>query len=60
MIKNLPAVWEMRETGCNPWVGKSPWGRKWPHTPVFSPGKSSGQRNLVGYSPWGRKESDMT
>ena len=26
--------------------------------PVFSPGKSHGQRSLVGYSPWGHKESD--
>ena len=34
--------------------------RKWQPTPVFSHGKSPGQRSLVGYSPWGRKESDMT
>ena len=27
-------------------------------TPVFSPGKSHGQRSLVGYSQWGRKESE--
>ena len=26
--------------------------------PVFSPGKSHGQRSLAGYSPWGHKESD--
>ena len=25
---------------------------KWPSTPVFSPGKSHGQRSLAGYSPW--------
>ena len=28
--------------------------------PVFSPGKSHGQRSLVGYSPWGHKQSDKT
>ena len=28
--------------------------------PVFSPGKSHGQRRLADYSPWGRRESDMT
>ena len=28
-------------------------------TPVFSPGKSHGQRSLVGYSPRGCKESDL-
>ena len=38
-----------------PWVGKIPWGRKWPPTPVCLPGKSHGQRNLAGYSPWGHK-----
>ena len=37
-----------------------PWRRAWQPTPVFSPGKSHGQRSLVGYSPWGRKESDTT
>ena len=26
--------------------------RKWQLTPVFLPGKCSGQRSLVGYSPW--------
>ena len=35
----------------NPWVGKIPWRRKWRPTPVFSPGKSHGQRSLVGYRP---------
>ena len=29
--------------------------RKWQPTPVFSPGKSHGQRSLAGYSPWGQK-----
>ena len=29
-------------------------------TPVFSPGKSHGQRSLAGYSPWGLTESDTT
>ena len=39
-------------------VGKIPWRRKWPPTPVFLPGKSHGQRSLAGYSPCGRKKSD--
>ena len=29
-------------------------------TPVFSPGKSQGQRSLVGYSPRAHKELDVT
>ena len=45
----------------DPWVRNIPWRRKWKTTPVFSPGKSHGQRSLAGYSsPWGPKESDMT
>ena len=46
--------------GCDPWVGKTPWRRKWQPTPVFLPGKFPGQRNLVSYSPWGCKELDRT
>ena len=51
---------QCRRLGFDPWVGTTPWRRKWQPTPVFLPGKSHGQRNLAGYSPWGRKESDMT
>ena len=48
------------DPGFDPWVGKTPWGRKWQPTPVSLPGKSPGQRSLVGCSPWGHKESDTT
>ena len=44
----------------DPWVGKTPWRRKWQPTLVLLPGKSHGWRSLVGYSPWGRKESYTT
>ena len=44
---------QCRRLGFNPWVKKIPWRRKWQSTPVFSPGKSHGQRSLVGCSPWG-------
>ena len=37
----------------SPWVGKTPWRRKWYPIPVFLPRESHGQRSLVGYSPWG-------
>ena len=43
-----------------PWVGKTPWQRKWQSTPVLLPGKSHGQRSLVCYSPWGGKEVGTT
>ena len=46
--------------GFDPWVGKTPWRRKWQPILVFLPGESHGQRGLVGYSPWGCKESDTT
>ena len=51
---------ESRRLGFSPWVGRTPWRREWPPTPVFLPGESRGQRILVGYSPWGHKASDMT
>ena len=44
---------QCKRLGFHPWVGKIPWRRECLPTPVFSPGKSHGQRSLVGYSPWG-------
>ena len=52
MVKNLPSSAGHQ---FNAWVGKVPWGRAQPPTPVFLPGESHGQRNLVGYSPWGHR-----
>ena len=46
---------QCRRHKFDPWVRKIPWRTKWQLTPVFSPGKSHGQRILVGYSPWGHK-----
>ena len=48
------------QSGFDPWVRKIPWRGKWQPSPVFSPGKSHGQRRLAVSSPWGCKESDMT
>ena len=56
-VKNLL---QCRRPMFNPWVGKSPWRRKWQTTPVSLHGKFHGQRRLVGFSPWGHKESDTT
>ena len=44
----------------NPWVGKIPWRREWPPTPVFLLGESHEQRSLVGCSPRDHKELDTT
>ena len=41
----------LRRHWFDPWVGKTPWRRKWQPTQVFLPGESHGQRSLVGYSP---------
>ena len=46
---------QCRRPGFDPWVGKIPRRRKWQSTPVFLPGKFTGQRSLAGYSSWGRK-----
>ena len=59
VVKNPPAVRELRRHGFDPWVGKTPWRRAWQPTPVFLPGKSHGQRSLVSYSLWDLKELDM-
>ena len=56
-VKNLPAMQgTCKRYGFNPWVGKSPWRRKWKPTTVFFPGNPHGQRSLAGYSSWGHKE----
>ena len=44
-----------RKHGLDPWVGKTPWRRKWQPTLVLLPGESHGQRSLAGDSPWGHK-----
>ena len=44
-VKNLPAV---RRPEFDPRVGKIPWRREWPHTPVFVPREFHEQRSLVG------------
>ena len=56
VVKNLPA--NAGRYRFNPWIGKIPCSKKWQPAPVFSPGKSHGQRSLGGYSPWGCKESN--
>ena len=44
VVKNQPANAEDTRDGSDPWVGMTPWRRKWQPTPVFLPGKSHGQR----------------
>jgi len=60
VVKNLPANAGDSKDRFHPWVGKSPWRRKWQPSPVWLPAKSHGQRSLMGYSPWGPKELDTT
>ena len=59
VVKSPLPIQETR-WGFDPWARKIPWRRAWQPTPVFSSGKSHGQRSLVGYSPGVRKESDTT
>ena len=52
LVKNLPAQCRRRKgCGFNPWVGKSPWRRKWQPTPVLLPGESHG---------WGSWQATVT
>ena len=49
MVKNLPAnAGDTRDVGLIPGLGRSPWSRKWPPTPVFLPGKFHGKRSFMG------------
>ena len=52
MVKKPPT--KAGDVGSIPRSERSP-GEKWQPTPVFSPGKSHGQRSLAGYSPWANK-----
>ena len=47
------SAYNAEETRFDPWVGKTPWTKKWQLTPVFLPGEFYGQRSLADYSPWG-------
>ena len=59
-LKIIPTWWLRQQSIClqcgrlsfDPWVGKTPWRRKWKPTPVLLLGKFHGLRSLVGYSPW--------
>ena len=46
---------QCKRRGFDPWVGKIPWRRKRPPTPIFWPEESHGQRSLAGCHPWGRR-----
>ena len=54
------SIYNARDPGSNPWVGRIIWRNKWQPTLIFLLGKSHGKRSLMGYGPWSRKESDMT
>ena len=60
--KKIPC--QCRRHRFSPWVGKSPWRRKWQLAAVFLHGKFHGQRwwttSMVDYSPWGYKDLDKT
>ena len=49
------STYQRKGQGLDPWVGKTPWRRRWQPTAVFLPGKSHGQRSLAGYNPWGHR-----
>ena len=41
------SAYQCGRPGFDSWVGKIPWRKKWPPTPVLLPRKSYGQRSLV-------------
>ena len=44
--------------GFNPWMGKTPWRRKWQPSLVFLSGKFHVTRNLASYSLWNCKRAE--
>ena len=66
LFTGLPRWHSGKESSCkcrrcrfHAWFRKILWRRKWQPTPIFFPGKFSGERSLSGYNPWGCKESDV-
>ena len=59
-LSNKKSACQCRRLRFDSWVGKIPWRRERPPTPVFLPGKPHRQKSLEGYCPWGRIESDVT
>ena len=59
-LRGKESACQYRRHGFSLWVRKIPWRRQWQPTPVFSAGKSCGQRTRVGYSPWDHRESNTT
>ena len=51
VVKNPSSSAGDARNGFDPSMGKIPWRRKWPSTPVFLLRKSHGQRSLRGHSP---------
>ena len=51
---------DIKRHGCDPWVGKISWRRKWQPTLVLLPGEYHGQRSLVDYSSQSHKELNRT
>ena len=60
VVKNSPAIRDIRGTGLIPGLGRSLGGRHGNPLQYSCLENPHGQRSLVGYSPWGRKESDTT
>ena len=52
VVKNLPT-----NAYLIPGSGRSSGQRKWQYTPIFSPGKSHGERGPAGYSPWAHERA---
>ena len=57
-LSGKESICQYRRLGFDPWVGKIPWIRKWPLTPVFLLEESQEQGSLEDNSPWGHKETD--
>ena len=60
MVKNLPAMQEMRETRVQSLGWEVPLEKGMATHSSILAGKFHGQRSLAGYCPWAHEESDTT
>ena len=60
VVKNLPAMQEMRETRVQSLGWEVPLEKGMATHSSILAGKFHGQRSLAGYCPWAHEESDTT
>ena len=59
-LSDRESACQCRRRGFDPWVGKTPWRRKWQYTEFSCLGSPMDRGAWWGFSPWVAKELDTT